>query len=115
MFLWWLSGKESTCNARDSGNVGSVPGSGRSPGGGLGKLLEYSCLENPVDSRAQWAAVCRVAKSYKTEATKHAHQHNKNKVNKRQKRKPIKTNMHYEYRFLKNLQQNIAKPNPTVY
>ena len=73
MFLWWLSGKESTCNARDSGNVGSVPGSGRSPGGGLGKPLEYSCLENSVNSRAQWAAVCRVAKSDKTEATEHAY------------------------------------------
>ena len=60
---WWLSGKESTCNARDSGNVGLIPGSGRSPGGGPGNPLEYPCLENPMDSRAQCTVVYRVAKS----------------------------------------------------
>ena len=37
-------GKESTCNA---GNLGSIPGLGRSPGGGHGNPLQYSCLENP--------------------------------------------------------------------
>ena len=31
---WWLSGKESACNAGATGDVGSIPGSGRSPGGG---------------------------------------------------------------------------------
>ena len=41
---WWLSGKESACNARD---LGLIPGSGRSPGEGNGNLLQYSCLENP--------------------------------------------------------------------
>ena len=40
-----------------------IPGSGRSPGGGHGNSLEYSCLENPVDRRAWWATVHRVAKS----------------------------------------------------
>ena len=63
MLHWWLSGKESTCNARDSGNVGLIPGSGRSPGGGPGNPLEYPCLENPMDSRAQCTVVYRVAKS----------------------------------------------------
>ena len=38
----WLSGKESTCHAGDGG---SIPGSGRSPGGGYGNPLQYSCLE----------------------------------------------------------------------
>ena len=33
---WWLISKESTCNARDAGDMGSVSGSGRSPGGGHG-------------------------------------------------------------------------------
>ena len=42
----WLSGKESTCNAAD---MGSIPGSGRSPGVGNGNPLQYSCLENPMD------------------------------------------------------------------
>ena len=49
---WWLSGKESACNAGDSS---SIPGLGRSPGGGKGNLLQYSCLENPTDRGAWWA------------------------------------------------------------
>ena len=39
-------GKESACNA---GDQGSIPGLGRSPGGGHSNLLQYSCLENPMD------------------------------------------------------------------
>ena len=54
-FPWWLSGKESTCNAGATGDAGSVPGLGRSPGRGPGKTLQYSCLENPVDIGAWWA------------------------------------------------------------
>ena len=42
-------GKESTCNA---GDLGSIPGLGRSPGGGLGNPLQYSCLENPHRQRS---------------------------------------------------------------
>ena len=42
-------GKESACNA---GDLGSIPGSGRSPGGGHGHPLQYSCLENPMDREA---------------------------------------------------------------
>ena len=38
-------------------DVGSIPGSGRSPGEGNGNPLQYSCLENPRDSGAWWAAV----------------------------------------------------------
>ena len=43
--------------------MGSIPGSGRSPGGGNGKLLQYSCQENLKDRGAWWATVHRVAKS----------------------------------------------------
>ena len=50
-------------NAGDTGDVGSIPGSERSPGGGHGKLLQYSCLENPVDRGAWWVAVHQVAES----------------------------------------------------
>ena len=39
----------------NAGDVGSIPGSGRSPGGGYGNPLQYSCLENPVD-RGAWRA-----------------------------------------------------------
>ena len=45
-------GKESACSA---GDTGSIPGSGRSPGEGNGKPLQYSCLENPMD-RGAWQA-----------------------------------------------------------
>ena len=46
---WWLSSKESSCNAEDTGNVSLIPGLERSPEGGYGNPLQYSCLENPVD------------------------------------------------------------------
>ena len=49
-------GKESTCNA---GDAVSIPGSGRSPGGGAWQLLQCSCLENPVD-RGVWQATVHV-------------------------------------------------------
>ena len=59
----WLSGKESACNAADTGNPGSIPGSGRSPGGGHGNLLQCSCLGNPMDRGTWQATVHRVTKS----------------------------------------------------
>ena len=55
----WLSSIEFTLNA---GDMGSVPGLGRSPGGGSGNALQYSCLENPM-GRGTWRArVHRVTK-----------------------------------------------------
>ena len=53
--------KASACNA---GDLGSIPGSGRSPGEENGNPLQYSCLENPMDGGAWWATVHRVAKSW---------------------------------------------------
>ena len=50
--LWWPSSEESACNA---GNLGLNLGSGRSPREGNGYLLQYSCLENPMDRGAWWA------------------------------------------------------------
>ena len=50
----------SACNP---GDLGSIPGSGRSPEEGNGNPLQYSCLENPMDGGAWWAAVHRVTKS----------------------------------------------------
>ena len=52
--------KASTCNV---GDLGLIPGSGRSPGKGSGNPLQYSCLENPMDGGAWWATVHGVAKS----------------------------------------------------
>ena len=53
-------GKESACGA---GDLGSIPGSGRSPGEGNGNLLQYSCLEHSMDRGAWRATVHRVTKS----------------------------------------------------
>ena len=52
--------KASACNA---GDLGSIPGSGRSPGEGNGNPLQYSCLENPMDGGVWWATVHGVTKS----------------------------------------------------
>jgi len=46
-----LGGKESACNAGDSGDAGSIVGWGRSPGGGNGNLLQSPCLENPTGEK----------------------------------------------------------------
>ena len=59
-------GKESTCNAEDTG---SIPGFGRSPGGGHGNPLQYSCLD-PMDRGALWATVHGVTKERHDIATK---------------------------------------------
>ena len=50
-------------NAADIRDVGSILGSGRSPGEGNGNPLQYSCLENPMDGGALWATVHGVPKS----------------------------------------------------
>ena len=48
-FFWGIDdGKECTCNV---GDLGLIPGLARSPGGGHGNILQYSCLENPMDRR----------------------------------------------------------------
>ena len=55
--------KNLPANAGDKRYLGSIPGSGRSYGGGHHNLLQYSCLENPMNRGAWWATVHRVAKS----------------------------------------------------
>ena len=55
--------KNRPTNAGDVRDTCFTPGSGRSPGGGHGTPLQYSCLENPMDRGAWWAMVHRVAKS----------------------------------------------------
>ena len=64
--------KSPSANAGDSRNVGSIPGSGRSPGGGNVHPLQYSCLENPMDRRAWQATIHGVTKS-QTQLSKHNH------------------------------------------
>ena len=48
-------GKEADCSAGDTGDMGSIPGPGRSLRGGHGNPFQYSCLENPKDRGAWWA------------------------------------------------------------
>ena len=55
--------KNPPSNAGEAGNVGLIPGLGRSPGGGHGNPLQYSCLENPMDREAWWAIVHGVTNS----------------------------------------------------
>ena len=47
-----LGGSEGKVSASNAGDLGSIPGSGRSPGEGKGNPLQYSCLENPIDGEA---------------------------------------------------------------
>ena len=56
--------KNLSASAGDTGDVGLIPGSGGSPGGGNGTPLQYSCLGNPMDRESCWAAVQGVAKNW---------------------------------------------------
>ena len=79
-FLGGTSGKKLLpTNAGDIRDVGSIPRSGRSPEGGHGNPLQYSCLENSMDRGACWVIVHRVTKSWsqlKRHLT-HTHTHTK--------------------------------------
>ena len=64
-------GKETACSARDPG---LIPGTGRSPGGEHGNLLQYSCLENPVD-RGAWRATIQRSHRVRHDWSNLAHMH----------------------------------------
>ena len=55
--------KNPPANAGDARDMDLIPGSGRSPGGGNGNALQYSCLGNPMDREAWWVTGPRVTKS----------------------------------------------------
>ena len=57
------AGKESACNAGDTGGASSIPGSGRSPGGGNDDPLQHLCLESPMDTGAWCTVVQSVTES----------------------------------------------------
>ena len=61
--------KNSPANAGDIRDMGSIPGWGRSPRGGDGNPLQYSCLKNPMDRGAWQATVHRIPESEMTEVT----------------------------------------------
>ena len=57
-------GSEANASAHNAGDLGLIPGSGRSPGEGNSNPFQYSCLENPMDGGAWWATVHGVSKSW---------------------------------------------------
>ena len=72
--LSWLSGEEDAYNAGDTGDVGSIPGLGRSPGGGNDNTLQYSCVRNLMESGAWRATVHGVTKN-RTQVSTYTHTH----------------------------------------
>ena len=66
--------KNPLASAGDVREAGSIPGLGRSPGGGNGNLLQYSCLQNPMDSGSSLGGYCPwgCKESDRTEVTQHA-------------------------------------------
>ena len=70
-----LAVKNPLANSRDIRDTGSVPGSGRSPGGEHGNPLQHSCLENPMDRGAWWATVHGVTESQTRLEQLNTHEH----------------------------------------
>ena len=64
----FLFGKEPACN---TGDLGSIPGSGRSPGEGNGNPLQYSCLENNPMDRGAWRATIHGITKSRTQLNHH--------------------------------------------
>ena len=63
-YMGFPGGSVVKCLNAKARDAGSVPGSGRSPGGGHGNRIQYSCLQNPMDRGAWWATVHnRITKS----------------------------------------------------
>ena len=71
--------KNPPANVGDIRDADLIPGSGRSPGGGHGKSLQYFCLENPMDRGAWWPIVHRITKSQtqlkRLSTHRHTHRH----------------------------------------
>ena len=68
-------GKNLSANSGDTEDPGSIPGWGRSPGGGNGNPLQDSCLGNPMDRGAQWATVHGLQRVGRDRATEHMQPH----------------------------------------
>ena len=68
----WHSGKNPPANAGDARDVGSTPGSGRSPGREHGNPLQYSCLENSMD-RGDWQATVQGVPKNQTEKSSYVY------------------------------------------
>ena len=75
-YIWafpMVSNKEPACDPGVAGDTGSIPGLRRSPGGGHGNLLQYTCLENPMDRGAWQATVYKVSQRVEHDWSNLAH------------------------------------------
>ena len=63
VYVGFPGGSEVKASACSAGDLGLIPGSGRSSGEGNGNPLQYSCLENPMDGGAWWATVYGVTEN----------------------------------------------------
>ena len=82
--------KNPSANAGDAGDVGLIPGLGRSPGEGHGNPHQYSCLKNPMDRGASGVTVHGVAKNWTRLMTEFTHTQHTHPISRRQrKRKDI--------------------------
>ena len=72
--LPWLNWYRIACNAGETGDMGSISASGRSPKERNGTPFQHSCLKNPMDSQAWWATAQKVVKS-KTQMCDYTHTH----------------------------------------
>ena len=75
MYMWLPDGSAGEEPASNAGDQGIHPGLGRSPGGGHGNPLQYSCLENPMDRGAWWNGLWGHKELDITEVTEHSYIH----------------------------------------
>ena len=73
IYMGFSSSSDGEASASNAGDLGSIPGLGRSPENGNDNPFQYSCLENPMDREAWWATVYGVTKSWTRLSDKNFH------------------------------------------
>ena len=93
-----------------------LPRSGKSPGGGHGNPLQYSCLENPVDSGAWWVPVHEVIKNqtWLKQLSMHSQYHHRKKQRKKERKKKRKKERRKERKKERKKENEVAQTCPTL-